>query len=50
MGKKGEVMSEPNALVFYPSLAEALDELVEEYGLDLVEGALDELIEERERE
>lgn len=33
-------------LTQFPELAEALDELIEEYGLEVVVGAMDEMIEE----
>lgn len=33
-------------LVHYPPLADALEDLIDEYGLDLVQDALEEIIEE----
>lgn len=38
--------ADQGVLVRYPPLAEALEDLIDEYGLDLVQDALEEIIEE----
>lgn len=40
----------PSVLVHYPSLAEALDDLIDEYGLDLVQEGLEEWLAENKGE
>lgn len=40
--------NKPSALTIYPALAEALDELIDQYGLDLVMDAVEEIADECE--
>lgn len=47
-GTDRQLTQAPSALLTNPGLAEALDELVDQYGLDLVMDAIEEIAEECE--